>query len=708
MVAHLSSVTGGSPSKSDAVCGSNPLLQDWAKTEPFGMPPFNKIKSEHFKPAFEATMQAHLQDLASIVENAEAPSFENVCAAFDRSGSELDKVSMVFSNLCSSLNTEDLQKVQVEMAPLIAGHTSKIYTFPGLFEKLDRVKSSGMDGLTPEQCQLVERLHLDFVREGARFSEEDKKKYAEITAKLATLCTEFQQNVLADESSYTIPLQRSDLDGCPEELVDAAQEAAKAAGKEGYVMTLSRSLVEPFLTFAEKREMREKAWRAWTRRGELDAGRDNKRIAEEILKLRQQQAGMHGHATYSHYACDDMMAKTPERVMELLTQVWDKAKVSANKEREALEEYVKSMEPEKSDVSIEPWDWRYYAEKVRQAKYDFDESELKPYLSLEAVTAAAFEVSSKLFGLKYVERPDIQTYHPDVKTYEVREASADGGDDKLVAIFIHDNMARPFKASGAWMSEYRGQKKNLGAGEDPVNSLPIISNNNNFAKGQPTLLSFDDATTLFHEFGHAHHGMLSDVTFRRLAGTNVLTDFVELPSQLMEHWLKQPEVLSRLKHHETGEALPQKLLDQLNAAQLFNEGFNTIEYTACALLDQTMHMQQDYSAFDLSEWETSELARLDMPRGIIMRHRPTHFQHLFTSSQYAAGYYVYLWAEVLDADAFDAFKEAGDVFDPEVARRARAHIYAAGSSQAPDQLFRLFRGRDPVIEPMLKKKGLAV
>lgn len=394
--------------------------------------------------------------------------------------------------------------------------------------------------------------------------------------------------------------------------------------------------------------------------------------------------------------------------MDLLEKVWTPAKASADRERQALEAFI-SEQGMGLEGGIQPWDWRYYAEKVRQSKYDFDQGELKPYLSLESVTNAVMSVSNRLYGLTYKHRPDITSYHPDVKTYEVREKDPNTGEDKLVAIFIHDNYARQHKSSGAWMSEYRGQTKNLAPGQPDILKIPIISNNNNFSKAETTLLSFDDATTLFHEMGHGHHGMLSSCTYKRLAGTNVLTDFVELPSQLMEHWLKQPEVLKEFaKHYESGEVVPDALLDKLKAAQSFNQGFATIEYTACALVDMALHLLEEYADdFDLANFEEKELARLGMPKGIVMRHRPTHFQHLFASSHYAAGYYVYLWAEVLDADVFEAFKEAGDIFDRSTAQACRKHIYSSGNSCDPAELFRRFRGRDPVIEFMLKKKGLA-
>jgi len=478
-----------------------------------------------------------------------------------------------------------------------------------------------------------------------------------------------------------------------------------------YVITLGRSLVEPFLTSSSRRDLRQKAFEAWTQRGEMHPDRDNLKIATKILRLRKRLANLLGYQSFAQYQCVDRMAKTPEAVMDLLTNVWDLAKDSAKKEREDLEDFIKSS-GEALEGGVQPWDWRYYAEKVRKAKFDFDESLLKPYLSLEKVTEALFAVSNQLFGLKYIPRDDVVPYHPDVKVYEVREELADGT-DKLVSVFIHDNFARKFKGSGAWMSEYRTQTKNLPSFSTDdkdayLEGIPIISNNNNFAKGENTLLSYDDATTCFHEAGHGHHGMLSDATFSRLASTNVLSDFVELPSQLMENWFEHRDVLQKYaRHYETGEPVPDELLDKLMNARKFNQGFGTIEYTACALLDMALHQLEDYPEdFDLSAFEKSELDKLGMPQGIVMRHRPAHFQHLFSTNMYAAGYYVYLWAEVLDADVFAAFEETGNIFDKEKAKLARQHIYSAGNTVAPDELFRLFRGRDPDIKYMLARKGL--
>jgi len=683
---------------------TNPLLQDWS-SQPFNLPPFGAINTEDYEPALKEAMEAHLNDLQAIIGNDEKPSFENVIQVYDQSGSMLSNVQGVFSNMCSSMNTEELQSVQTDMSAVLSKHSSKAYTLPGLFQKIDQVYRSRLEsGLNNEKIRLVERIHMDFVRQGAELSPVAQAELSQLKARLAELRTQFMQNVLRDESTFEMVVKKEDLEDCPNSLVEAAKQAAIEREKpEGdYVITLSRSLVEPFLVFCKNRELRKQAFDSWTQRGQLDESRDNIPIAQEMLKLRQKQAQLYGYKSYAEFQCVDRMAKTPETVMKLLEDVWTRAKVSADKEREELEVYVKESGLDLPG-GIEPWDWRYVAEKVRISNYSFDESLLKPYLSLESVREAMFAVSGNLFGLLYKPRPDLEMYHPDVDAYEVRK------DDKLVAIFVHDNFSRKFKSSGAWMSEYRSQTKNLKATDDAIEGVPIVSNNNNFAKGSgATLLSHDDARTMFHEFGHGHHGMLSDATYGRLASTNVLTDFVELPSQLMEHWFSERQVLKQFaKHFETGEIVPDELLDQLKAAESFNQGFDTIEYTICALLDMAMHQIENYDDFDILEFEKKELQRLGMPQGIVMRHRPPHFLHLFASEMYAAGYYVYLWAEVLDADAYAAFEEKGDIFDPEIAEKARKFIYSAGNTEAPDELFRKFRGRDPDISFMLKKKGLA-
>ena len=518
------------------------------------------------------------------------------------------------------------------------------------------------------------------------------------------------QNVLKDEEEWELIVTSTDMEGCPPDVIAAARKAAidrNKAEKDAHVITLGRSTVEPFLSYASRRDLRQKVFEAFAKRGELNEERDNKKIAIDILRLRKRQAELHGKKTFAEYQLEDTMAQTPEAANKLLMDVWVKAKEAANKEREMMEEFLKES-GECLEGGIQPWDWRYYAEKVRLAKFDFDENEMKPYFSLGAVTTAVFDVSNKLYGLKYVKRSDIVAYHPDVDVYEVRRNKEDG-EEELVAIFIHDNYARPYKSSGAWMSEYRTQTKNLIPGSDPIESIPIVSNNNNFAKGSDdTLLSFDDGVTLFHEMGHGHHGMLSDCTYEYLASTSVLKDFVELPSQLMEHWLSEPEVLKKhARHHRSGEILPDELIKRFKAAELFNEGFATIEYTSCALFDIAIHSLTEYGdAFDIAKFEEDYLKEMGMPQGIIMRHRPPHFLHLFASSSYAAGYYVYMWAQVLDNDVFAAFKETGDVFDKDTAERCRKLIYSAGNTVAPQDLFRQFRGRDPEVKFMLANRGL--
>lgn len=684
----------------------NVLLSDWSCYE-YELPPFHLIKPSDFESALQASMKLHFDDLKNICESSEEPTFENTIVKFDRCGHLLGRTGALFENLCSSNGVPELQAVELAMASPLAAHSNQVYTYPKLFSRIDAVYSSrSTASLTSEQLRLVERIHLDFVRAGANFDSEAQAKYAKLTEELAELTTKFMQNLLADESEVTLPLRgEQDLAGLPVDVKEAARQAAldrKVEGENVSVITLSRSLVVPFLTFSENRDLREQAWRLWTSRGELEPSRDNIAIASRILTLREEQAKMHGYATYAHYATADTMAGSPDRVSELLERVWGPAKESLKRERSELEQFIKQNGGD--SVDIKPWDWRYYAEKVRQSSYNLDEAEVKPYFSLDKMVAAIFDCANRLFGLTFKPRPDIVAYHPDVKVYEVIE-NVDGV-DKVVAIFLHDNYARSFKHSGAWMNSFRSQHRNNDKAE---NVIPIVINNNNFNKGgegQPTLLSFDDAVVLFHEFGHGLHGMLSNVTYDRLSGTSVLRDFVELPSQLFEHWLSQEVVLkAHARHFLTDESIPDELLTRLMKARKFNEGFSTVEYTASALVDTALHKASS-KELDIARFEQEELQRLGMPEGIIMRHRPAHFQHLFSGGSYAAAYYVYLWAEVLDADGFDAFLETGNCFNKEVAQRLRKYIYSSGNTLDPAEAFRLFRGRDPAIEPMLKKKGL--
>ena len=679
---------------------ANPLLDAW--NTPHGLPPFAETNAGHFAAAFDVALKAHRADLDVITTNAGAPTFENTLAAFDKCGRLLTRIDQMFYNLTASETSPALQAVEREMAAPIAAHTSAIYMDAALFKRVDTLYNQRAAlGLTTEQHRLLERVHLDFVRAGARLDAVAQKRYAKIMENLAELTTQFAQNVLADEAAYRLVLRdENELAGLPDFVRAAARQAAAERGVDGFVITLSRSLIVPFLTFSDRRELRERAYKAWTGRGE---GRNestqkfsNTTIIAEIMALRLEQARLHGYASYADYALSDTMAGKHTAVFDLLMKVWLPAKEKARRECEALQAMAVSRN---ESVDIAPWDWRYYAEKVRQARYELDDAMVKPYFSLERMVEAVFDCAQRLFGLQFVFKPALKAYHPDVKIYEVLNA-----DGSLLGVFLHDNFSRATKRGGAWMSNYRLQSRIDGE------VLPIIVNNNNFAKGaegQPTLLSFDDARTLFHEFGHGLHGLLSNVNYERLSGTSVLRDFVELPSQLFEHWLSEPEVLKRhARHVETGEPIPDALIERLEAARRFNQGFETVEYTASALVDLALHSQTSMVDLDIAKFETQELAKIGMPKQILMRHRLPHFGHLFSGSSYASQYYVYLWAEVLDADGYEAFVEAGNPFDPTTAQRLRKFIYASGNTIEPTEAYQAFRGRAPQVTPMLKKKGL--
>ena len=685
---------------------NNPLLQPW--NTPHELPPFAQVRAEHFEPAFDEALKQHRAEVDTIGGNPEPPSFDNTIAALDRSGRLLDRVSELFHNLASSETSPALQAVQRRMAPRLAAHFSAVSMHRAVFERIGALHARRDElDLTPEQCRALERFHFDFVRAGAKLGPAEQQRYAQIMQRLAELTTRFGQNVLADESSFQLVLRdEADAAGLPDFVRAAARQAASergvadASGADAMVITLSRSHIVPFLTFSERRDLREQAYRAWVSRGEHAGEHDNRPVAREILTLRNEQARLHGYPSYADYALADTMAGTQSAVTRLLEQVWEPAKARAAEERAALQALALSRG---ETAALEAWDWRYYAEKVRQVRYELDEATVKPYFALDRMVEAAFDCANRLFGLVFVEKPQIPAYHPDVKVYEVYQGSAEDG--ALIGIFLHDNHARATKRSGAWMSTLRNQSRNAGAGR-----VPVVLNNNNFAKGapgQPTLLSFDDASTLFHEFGHGLHGLLSNVTYERLAGTAVLNDFVELPSQLFEHWLAEPEVLKRhARHYQTGEPIPDALIEKLRTARLFNQGFETVRYTASALVDMAVHALTDREAPDVVEFECAELARIGAPADVGMNHRLAHFQHLFSSSSYAAGYYVYLWAEVLDADGYDAFVEAGSPFDAVVAQRLRRFIYSSGNSIEPTQAYRAFRGREPTVTAMLKGRGL--
>ena len=674
---------------------TNALLIDWAA--PASLPAFDRIRAEDIAPALRRAMALHREELAAITGQPATADFDNTLAAYDRAGELLRRTESVFYSLCASATSPELQAVQREMAGPLSAHWSAVQQDAALFARIDAVyRERGALGLDPDQQRLVERVHLDFVRAGAALPPAARARYAEVMQQLAELTTRFGQNVLHDESAFTLPLAtEADQAGLPDFVRAAARQAAHERGMDGAVITLSRSLIVPFLSFSERRDLRETAWRAWVGRGERAGEHDNRPVAHAILALRHEQATLLGYANYADFALADTMAGTRERVWRLLDEVWQRALPAAGRERSLLEA---AMAAAGQTGPIEAWDWRYWAEKVRQQHYALDEAALKPYFPLPAMVAAAFDCATRLFGIRFTPRDDLATYHPDVQVYEVRTR-----DDRVVGLFLHDNFARATKRSGAWMNSLSNQHRN---GAD---QLPVVMNNNNFAKaapGEPTLLSPDDVRTLFHEFGHGLHGLLSDVRYQRLAGTEVLRDFVELPSQLFEHWAQERAVLRQhARHWQTGEPIPDALIDRIEAARQFGQGYETLRYTASAIVDMAAH-EATAPIDDIVAFEAAVMAARGLPPGVGMNHRMPHFQHLFAGSSYAAGYYVYLWAEVLDADAYTAFTEAGDPFDTATAERLQRCIYSRGDSVEPGATYRAFRGRDARIEPMLRDRGL--
>lgn len=675
----------------------NPLLAEW--NTPFEVPPFERITNDHYREAFDVALAMSEEEIDRIANDPQAPTFVNTIAAMEGAGEALSRVSSVFFNLSGSHTNAEMQAIQREMAPKLSAHHSKIMLNEKLFARVE-VLYLGREELelNHEALRVLERYHSNFVRSGAKLVGDERKRMAEISSELATLGTQFSQNILADESAYELVLENEDdLAGLPDFLISAMASAASERGHEGkYVVTLSRSLIEPFLQFSSRRDLREIAFKAWIARGENGGDTDNREIIAKTLKLREERARLLGFETFADFKLDDQMAKTPQAVRELLMNVWEPAKRRAAQEAHKLQELANS---EGANFRIAPWDWRYYSEKLRSREHDLDEAEIKPYLQLENIIEAAFETANRLFGLSFVERKDIPKYHPDVRTYEVQNS-----DGEHVALFIGDYFARTSKRSGAWMSGFRSQEKLRG------DITPIIVNVMNFAKaskGQPSLLTFDDARTLFHEFGHALHGMLSNVTYPSISGTSVSRDFVELPSQLYEHWLEEREILSKYAvHYKTGEPMPDALMEKLKAASTFNQGFATVEYTSSALVDLELHTMPAEDAQDIISVERQILDKLGMPEEITMRHRTPHFAHVFSGDGYSAGYYSYMWSEVMDADAFEAFRETADAFDPATAEKLLTYIYSAGASRDPAELYIDFRGQMPEIDALLEGRGL--
>ncbi len=682
-------------SSSGGTAAANPLLGAW--TGAFGLPPFAALKPEHFPPAFQQALARQRAEVDAIAANPAAPDFDNTVAAMELGGELLNRVSSVFFVLAGADTSDALQEVERDISPLLARHSNEIYLSEPLFRRFDGLHRRRESlGLTDEQKRVLDRYHTHFVRAGAALAADKKQRLAAIGERLATLGTTFGQNVLADEKAFALVPEDGDLAGLPDFVLAAARAAAEERGFPGkHVITLSRSSIEPFLQFSARRDLREKAHHAWLKRGENSGATDNRAVITEMVQLRTERARLLGFETFADYRLDDQMAKTPKAVRELLDNIWGRGRARARRERDDLQAKVRE---EGGNFAIAPWDWRYYAEKVRKERYAIDEAETKPFFQLERMIEAAFETAHRLFGLNF-SPVDVPLYHPDVRAWEVKDA---GGEH--VGLFLGDYFARESKASGAWMTSLRDQEKLAG------DIHPIIVNVMNFSKPEPghaVLLSFDDARTLFHEFGHGLHGLLSNVTYPLLSGTAVSSDFVELPSQLYEHWLEVPEILKKYARHcSTGEPMPQALLDRVLAARNFNQGCATVEYTSSALVDIDLHSLRDADKLDVTGFERDTLARLGMPNEIVMRHRLPHFQHLFSGGGYAAAYYSYLWSEVLDADAFLAFEEKGNAFDPETAKRLHDYIYSAGNLRDPAEAYKAFRGRLPTVDALLKKRGL--
>ncbi|OJF96094.1 M3 family metallopeptidase [Pararhizobium antarcticum] len=679
----------------------NPALTDW--NGPDGLPRFEAVNDADFAPSFEAALADHDAEIATIAKNPDTPTFGNTILALETAGDTLSRVSALFWNRAGAHTNDVIQALERDIAPKMSRHYSKIGMNAALFARIDVLwESRETLGLDLEATRVLERHWKGFVKSGARLAKVEQERLAAINETLASLGAKFGQNVLADEKRWALIVTEEDeLAGLPEFLRDAMASAARDRGEDGkYAVTLSRSIIEPFLTFSDHRELREQAFRAWTARGANGGDTDNRETIRETLALRAEKAKLLGYENYAALKLDNTMAKTAEAVNGLLMQVWEKAVVRAREEEADLAGLVAA---EGKNHPVMPWDWRHYAEKLRSQRFNFSEGELKPYLQLEKIIDACFDVAQRLFGITATEKKGVSGYHPDVRVFDIRDESG-----KLVALFLGDYFARASKRSGAWMSAFQSQHK-LPMKNGAKGELPIIYNVCNFAKpaaGRTALLSLDDARTLFHEFGHALHGMLSNVNYPSVSGTSVSRDFVELPSQLYEHWLTVPAILKQYAVHEqTGEPMPQALLDKVLAARTFNSGFNTVEFTSSALVDMAFHTRDAIA--DPMAVQAEVLDRIGMPASIVMRHATPHFQHVFSGDGYSAGYYSYMWSEVLDADAFAAFEETGNAFDGAMAKRLKDNIYSIGGAIDPEDAYKAFRGKLPSPDAMLAKKGLA-
>ncbi|WP_417274826.1 M3 family metallopeptidase [Celeribacter halophilus] len=669
---------------------TNPYLAEW--TTEFNLPPFADLKDEDVKPAVEAALSDGRAAIKAIADNPEAPTFANTIEALEKADATLSKVLGAFYGMAGADTNDTRDALMREFSPMLSAYSSEITANAALFQRIETLwqERENLD-LTDEQQRVLMLTRRSFVRSGAKLEGADKDRMAEIKSRLATLGTQFSQNLLADEREWFMELSEDDLEGLPQFVVDAARSAGEEKGAKGPVVTLSRSLITPFLQFSPRRDLREKAFRAWAARGENGNANDNREIAREILELREERARLLGYENFAAYKLETEMAKTPEHVRDLLMRVWAPAKEAAERDAAILS---KMMAEDGVNGDLAPWDWRYYSGKRRKAEHDLDEAELKPYLQLDRMIEAAFTCANRLFGLEF-EPLDVTTYHPDARAWNVTR------NGKHMAVFIGDYFARGSKRSGAWCTAMRSQQKLEG------DIRPIVLNVCNFAKpskGEAALLSYDDARTLFHEFGHALHQMLSDVTYDSISGTSVARDFVELPSQLYEHWLEVPEVLEEFATHAvTGAPMPRDMLERLLAAQTYDQGFATVEYVSSALVDLEFH--DGPAPKDPMKAQAEILAKIGMPKAITMRHATPHFAHIFSGDGYSSGYYSYMWSEVMDADAFEAFEETSP-FDPVMAKRLEDNILSKGGSEDAEALYTAFRGRMPGVEALLKGRGL--
>ena len=685
----------------------NPFFQEW--NTPFDVPPFNLIKDEHYMPAFEKGMKENMDEIDIIVNNKEKPTFENTIEALERSGKLLTKVQRIFSNLASSNTNPKLQELQRELSPLLSAHYDKISLNEGLFQRVDKIwEEKNNSNLTDEQKKLLDDTRKQFVRSGALLNKEQKEQITSINSKISELTTKFGQNLLAETNGFELILEKKDLDGLSESVIAAAAEAAsqkmnkaeteeeKNKYKEKYLFTPHRTSMYPFLTESSRRDLREILYKSYIMRGDNNNETDNKTITAQIAKLRAERANLMGYESHAHFVLEERMLKSPEEVYDLLIKLWEPALDRAKKEVIDMQEVV---DAEGKDFKIAAWDWWQYSEKVRKEKYDLDESLIKPYLSLDNALQGVFNTTNKLWGIKFTEIYDVDMYHPDARIWKVEDE-----DGSHLGIFIGDYFVRSNKRGGAWMSSFKGQS-NLDGRERPV-----VVNVCNFpapVSDSPSLLSFENLITLFHEFGHAMHGILTNVTYGSMSGTSGPRDFTEFPAQILEHWASEPEVLKTFAiHHETGETIPDDLINKLLNASKFNQGFINTEYLAASLLDMDWHtISYNDDLKDANKFEIESMEKYGLINEIAPRYRSTYFAHIF-SGGYSSGYYSYVHSAVLDSDGFEAFKETGNVFDKDLANKLRTHVYEKGSTEEAMDLYVKFRGKKPMIEPLLRVRGL--